>query len=121
MVKNVKKNYSLSKFKTKYKEAPSIALYKKLEKGKKWKVKMTHIKNAKITFRSSNKKVATVSKDGIVRGKRAGNTRITITVANGGVIDQYYVVLRVIQKGVRTDMSYLKEIGAKKTMKSVSK
>lgn len=121
VVKNVKKNYSLSKFKTKYKEAPSIALYKKLEKGKKWKVKMTHIKNAKITFRSSNKKVATVSKDGIVRGKRAGNTRITITVANGGVIDQYYVVLRVTQKGVRTDMSYLKEIGAKKTTKSVSK
>lgn len=119
MVKNVKKKYSLSKFKTKYKEAPSIALYKKLEKGKKWKVKMTYIKNVKITFRSSNKKVATVSKDGIVRGKRAGNTRIT--VANGGVIDQYYVVLRVTQKGVRTDMSYLKEIGAKKTMKSVSK
>lgn len=109
VVKKVKKNYSLSKFKTSYK-APTIALYKKLTKGKKWKVKMTHTKNAKISFRSSNKSVATVSKSGVVKAKRSGNTRIMITVANGGVVDKYYVVLRVFQKGERSNLSYLKEI-----------
>ncbi|MBO5486954.1 MAG: Ig-like domain-containing protein, partial [Eubacterium sp.] len=83
---------------------------KRLDKGRKWKIKMIHTKNASISFRSSNKKVATVSKGGVVQGKHTGNARITVTVANGGVIDQYYVVLRVTQKGVRTDMSYLKEI-----------
>lgn len=112
VVNNVKKNYSLSKFKTSYKE-PAIALYKKVNKGKKWKIKLTHTKNAKISFRSSNTNVAVVSKDGTVKGKRSGNTRITITVANGGVVDQYYVVLRVFKKGEKTDVSYLKEIKKK--------
>ena len=112
MVNNVKKNYSLSKFKTSYKE-PAIALYKKVNKGKKWKIKLTHTKNAKISFRSSNTNVAVISKDGTVKGKRSGNTRITITVANGGVVDQYYVVLRVFKKGEKTDVSYLKEIKKK--------
>lgn len=107
--KKIKKNYSLSKFKTSYK-APTIALYKKLTKGKKWKVKMTHTKNAKISFRSSNKSVATVSKSGVVEAKRSGNTRIMITVANGGVVDKYYVILRVFKKGERSNLSYLKEI-----------
>ncbi len=107
--KKVKKNYSLRKFRTNYKE-PAIALYKKLKKGRKWKVKMTHTKQAKISFRSSNKSVATVSKSGRVRGKRAGNARITITVANGGVIDQYYVIVRVFEKGKKADLSFLKEI-----------
>lgn len=109
VVKKVKKNYSLSKFKTSYK-APTIALYKKLTKGKKWKIKMTHTKNTKISFQSSNKSVATVSKSGVVKGKRSGNTRIMITVANGNVVDKYYVVLRVFKKGERSDLSYLKEI-----------
>ena len=71
---------------------------------------MTHTKNAKISFRSSNKSVATVSKSGVVKAKRSGNTRIMITVANGGVVDKYYVVLRVFQKGERSNLSYLKEI-----------
>lgn len=109
VVKKVKKNYSLSKFKTNYK-APTIALYKKLTKGKKWKIGMTHTKNATISYRSSNKSVATVSGSGVVKGKRSGNTRITITVSNGGVIDQYSVVLRVFKKGEASDYSYLKEI-----------
>lgn len=107
--KRVKKNYSLKKFKTKYKD-PSIALYKRLKKGKKWKVKMTHTKNAVISYRSTNTKVATVSKKGVVKGIRSGNTRICITVMNNGVIDKYFVVVRVYADGERSDRSFLKVI-----------
>lgn len=107
--KRIKKNYSLKKFKTKYKD-PTIALYKRLKKGNKWKVSMTHTKNAVISYRSTNQKVATVSKDGVVTGKRSGNTRICITVMNNGVIDKYFVVVRVYAKGEKSDRSFLKVI-----------
>ena len=38
------------------------------------------------------------------------NTRLSVTILNNDVIDQYYVVLRVVKKGDKTDLSYLKEI-----------
>ena len=37
-------------------------------------------KNKKIGFRSSNKKVATVSKKGVIRGKKKGTVKITIYI-----------------------------------------
>ena len=35
--------------------------------------------NKKVTYKSANKKIATVSKKGVVKGKKAGSTKITVT------------------------------------------
>lgn len=105
--KKVKKNYSLAKFKTKYK-SPTIALYKNVGKDKNWKIKFTHINNATLKFKSSDESVAVVDKKGKVTGISAGKAVVTVTVNNEGVTDKYYVVIRVTDENVVTDVSYLK-------------
>lgn len=106
--KNVKKNYSLSKFSTKY-TGPTLALYKLIYRGKTWKINMTHTKGSKITYKSSNSRVASVSKAGKVKAKRDGTATITINVVNKKVADQYSVVVRVKKKGSKdVKPSYLK-------------
>lgn len=105
--KKVKKNYSLAKFKTNYK-SPTIAFYKNVGKDKSWKIKLTHINNATLTFKSSDESVAIVDKKGKVTGVSAGKAIVTITVDNQGVTDKYYAVIRVTDENVPTDVSYLK-------------
>lgn len=46
------------------------------------------IKNAKITYKSSNSKIASVNKDGEVTGKKAGSATITVTINQG---DKKYI------------------------------
>lgn len=59
----------------------------KLAKGKKATLKtavtVTPNKSAnkKVTYKSSNPKIATVSKKGVIAGKKAGTARITVTSA----------------------------------------
>lgn len=53
-----------------------------IKKGKKVTIKATASPSAKITYKSSNKKVATVSAKGVVKGVKAGKATITVT-ANG--------------------------------------
>ena len=53
-----------------------------VEKGKKVSIKATAIPAGKITYTNSNTKVATVSKAGVVKGKKAGKATITVK-ANG--------------------------------------
>lgn len=106
--KKIKKNYSLVKFDTKYK-GPCIALYKLIYNGKSWKINMTHTKGTKIFYRSSNPSVATVNTKGKVTARQKGSATITITVENKNVIDQYFVVVRVANKGEKAKMpKYLK-------------
>ena len=50
--------------------------------GKSVKMKATAAANAKITYQSSNKKIATVTSKGVVKGKKAGKATIKVT-ANG--------------------------------------
>lgn len=109
----VKKNYSLKKFSTNYK-APCVALYKKINAGKSWRINMTHDKNAEITYSTSNSKVATVTGAGVVKGIKSGNARITVQVNNNGTIDKYYIVVRVAKPGEKSDMSYLTVLTDKK-------
>lgn len=54
---------------------------KTLTAGKTYSLKMKNATGKKITWKSSNKKVATVSKQGIVTAKKAGSATITATVA----------------------------------------
>jgi uncharacterized protein YjdB len=53
-----------------------------IKKGKKAAIKATATPKAKITYKSSNKKVATVTSSGVVKGKKKGKATITVT-ANG--------------------------------------
>lgn len=59
---------------------------KTMKVGKKLtlKVKLTPSKaKTKLTWKSSNKKVATVSSKGVVKAKKPGKAKITVTTANG--------------------------------------
>ena len=110
VTKKVKKNYRLVKYKTKYKD-PSIALYKLLYVNSKYTIKLTHVDGAKITYKSSNKKVATVGTNGVVKGKKKGTADITITVEKNGVTYKYFVKCRVCKRGQeKNDTKYLKVI-----------
>lgn len=66
-------------------KAPTLKLSKtkaSIKKGKKVTIKAAATPTAKITYKSSNKKVAAVSAKGVVTGKKKGTAKITVT-ANG--------------------------------------
>ncbi|MCR5797846.1 MAG: hypothetical protein K6G63_08050 [Eubacterium sp.] len=108
--KNLKKNYSLYKYKTKYK-APSVALYKLIPTNKAYKVRFKHLsKKAKVKYKSSKKKIAKVTKKGKVKPKKIGRTDVTISIKQGGVKYKYFVVCRVAKKGKESNTSYLRVI-----------
>lgn len=54
-----------------------------LKVGKTFKLKVKKVKPAKaskaVTYKSKSKKIATVSKKGVIKGKKAGKTTITVT------------------------------------------
>ena len=60
-----------------------------LKKGKKKTIKYTvypaNAVNKAVKFKSSNKKVATVSKKGVIKAKKKGKATITITTVDGNV------------------------------------
>ena len=106
----IDKNYSLYKYKTKYKD-PSVSLYKLINKGGSYKIKLLHLsKEAKVTYKSNKPFIATVSKSGKVKGRKNGRADITITVKQNGITYTYFVVARVATKGKWSDTSYLKVI-----------
>jgi hypothetical protein len=73
---------------------PEFNVYKRVVKGKKTKLKFTNLtKDAKITYTSSNKKVATISKKGVIKGKKKGFTKITAKIVQNGYT--YYTRLFV--------------------------
>ena len=49
-----------------------------LRKGKKSKIKVKAVPTGKITYKSSNKKVASVTKKGVIKGVKAGRCKITV-------------------------------------------
>lgn len=108
VVKSVSKNYSLSKFSADY-NGPSVALYKLLYVKGKYTISLKHInKGATVKYTSSNKKIATVSKKGVVKGKKKGTAKITISIKQKGIVYKYFVVCRVCKKGkVKNDTNYL--------------
>lgn len=108
--KSCKKNYSLYKYKTSYKY-PSVSLYKLVPKGKTYKIKLKHLsKKAKVVYKSNKNSIASVDKKGKVTSHKNGRADITVTVEQNGVTYKYFVVVRVTQKGVESNTSYLKVI-----------
>lgn len=56
-----------------------------VKKGKTTKIKATTTPAAKVTYKSSNKKIATVTNKGVVKGVKKGKTTITVK-ANGKTV-----------------------------------
>ena len=74
---------------------PSFKLVKssaKLKKGKKVTIKVKAAPVSKVTFKSSNKKVATVSSKGVVKAKKKGTA--TITVKCNGITKKFKVTVK---------------------------
>lgn len=66
-------------------ELPEFNVYKRVFLGKKTKLKFTSVeKNAKITYKSSNKKIATVTKKGVIKGKKQGFAVVTAKIEQNG-------------------------------------
>lgn len=59
------------------------------------KIKVKNAKKAKITYRSMNKKIATIDKKGKVKGKKSGKTKIKVVVKKGGKKYKFYCKIRV--------------------------
>jgi uncharacterized protein YjdB len=74
---------------------PTMKLTKssaKLKKGKKVTIKVKAAPVSKVTFKSSNKKVATVSRKGVVKAKKKGTA--TITVKCNGITKKFKVTVK---------------------------
>ena len=74
---------------------PTMKLVKssaKLKKGKKVTIKVKAAPVSKVTFKSSNKKVATVSSKGVVKAKKKGTA--TITVKCNGITKKFKVTVK---------------------------
>lgn len=66
-------------------ELPEFNVYKRVFKGKKTKLKFSSVeKDSKISFKSSKKKIATVSKKGVITGKKKGFCVVTATIQQNG-------------------------------------
>ena len=55
------------------------AYNKKVYVGRSGKIKVKSTRGAKLSYKTSNKKIATVNSRGVVTGKKAGTVKITIT------------------------------------------
>ena len=66
--------------------------------GKKFQIKLLNRKGAVIKTSSSNKKVATINKNGIVKAKKAGKTTVIINMTKGKYRMQYIVKINVKKK-----------------------
>ena len=74
---------------------PSFKLAKssaKIKKGKTTTIKVKAAPVSKVTYKSSNKKVATVTKKGVVKGKKKGTA--TITVKCNGITRKFKVTVK---------------------------
>ena len=90
---------------------PSISVTKKqILSGKKFRLSVRRlIKGAKVSYKTSNRKIASVDKNGSIKGLKAGRATIITTVREGG--KTYNFKTSVTIKG------YMKLIKVKKTIK----
>lgn len=95
-------------------KATSVRLNQKklsLLKGKKYTLKATikpsNVKNRKLKWTSSNKKVATVNKNGKVTAKKKGTATITVKTANGKKYSCKVTVKEVRSKKIKLNIKTL--------------
>ena len=81
-----------------------------MEKGEKWTLNVYNAENAKISYKSSKKSVATVSKKGVVTAKKAGSATITVTIKEGK--DTYQGKTKIKVKSKVTTADVIKRVNA---------
>ena len=81
-----------------------------MEKGEKWTLNVYNADNAKISYKSSKKSVATVSKKGVVTAKKAGSATITVTIKEGK--DTYQTKTKIKVKKQITYAEAIKRVNA---------
>ena len=75
-----------------------------MAKGEKWTLNVYNADNAKISYKSSKKSVATVSKKGVVTAKKAGSATITVTVKDSEGTYQATTKIKVKSKVTTADV-----------------
>ena len=81
-----------------------------MAKGEKWTLNVYNAGNAKISYKSSKKSVATVSKKGVVTAKKAGSATITVTIKEGK--DTYQTKTKIKVKKQITYAEAIKRVNA---------
>jgi chromosome segregation ATPase len=77
-------------------DTPVLLVYKLVKKDKTTKINLNgYANNAAVSYISSDSTIATVDKDGNIKGIRKGNTTITATLAQNGTIYTYILKVRV--------------------------
>ena len=74
-----------------------------MAKGEKWTLNVYNAGKAKISYKSSKKSVATVSKKGVVTAKKAGSATITVTIKEGKDTYQGKTKIKVKSKVTTAD------------------
>ena len=75
-----------------------------MEKGEKWTLNVYNADDAKVSYKSSKKSVATVSKKGVVTAKKAGTATITVTVKDSEGTYQAKTKIKVKSKVTTADV-----------------
>lgn len=94
-----------------------------VKKGKKVSIKATTLPTAKVTYKSSNTKVATVTSKGVVKGVKKGKATITVK-ANGKTVKVKVTVKQYLKTDLREpDVQYVHPVfsAGEREMKTLSK
>lgn len=77
--------------------------------------------NKKVTYKSANKKIATVSKKGVIKGKKAGRTKITVTSEKNKkkkTTIRVIVKKAAVKKVILNSSNFSLSVGGSKTLKA---
>ena len=81
-----------------------------MQKGEKWTLNVYNADDAKVSYKTSKKSVATVSKKGVVTAKKAGSATITVTIKEGK--DTYQTKTKIKVKSKVTTADAIKGVNA---------
>lgn len=96
-------------------DGPYVVASYTLKKGEKWTLVVYNAAdNAKISYKTSKKSVATVSKKGVVAAKKPGSATITVTVKQGK--DTYNAKVKIKVKKTITDVDRIKRVAPELTI-----
>ncbi len=77
---------------------PGFEVIKYMKKKTKAKIKLIKCKGATISCTTTNKKVATINKKGVIRAKKVGRARLTLTAVKGKYTSRLVINVRVKKK-----------------------
>lgn len=90
---------------------PSFNMKKVMKKGTKSKIKMVKCQGATIVTTTSNKKVGTISKKGVIKAKKVGKAKLTITAIKGKYTNR--LVIRLVVRKKFKNAKEIKKLKAK--------